>query len=334
MIILEESKLIFIISQPRAGSTLLQRILGNHSQIHTVAEPWIMLPTVYALRDQGYEAEYDSKISSRAIKLFLQKLPNSEEDFYHGIRLMYQFIYGQVLQNSEKSHFLDKTPRYYYIISELYSIFPNAKFILLVRNPLDVFNSILDTWVKDNWYALYRYRDDLLKAPNFLLKGKKKLGEKAYIVKYEKLVSETENTINLLCNYIGVDYEPEIANYNCRKIDKFELGDPKNVYKYKQTNSSSLDKWANNLQNPQTWRLFKEYLEEIGEDTLDDLGYSYQKYYQIITQNAPSKLSVYFTKPLHWLIRKPKDVRHWSFEWLFRIYFCNYRNLKQIFDKS
>ena len=53
--------LIFIISQPRAGSTLLQRILGGHPEIHTAAEPWIMLHPLYALKSKGCSAEYNAE---------------------------------------------------------------------------------------------------------------------------------------------------------------------------------------------------------------------------------------------------------------------------------
>ena len=45
--------LILMISPPRAGSTMLQRILGSHSDIHTVSEPWLVLHPLYALRPEG-----------------------------------------------------------------------------------------------------------------------------------------------------------------------------------------------------------------------------------------------------------------------------------------
>ena len=48
----------FIISQPRAGSTLLQRLLATHPQIQTIGEPWLAIPFVYALREKGVTAEY------------------------------------------------------------------------------------------------------------------------------------------------------------------------------------------------------------------------------------------------------------------------------------
>lgn len=40
----EGENLIFLISQPRAGSTMLQKVLGSHPEIHTVSEPWVALP--------------------------------------------------------------------------------------------------------------------------------------------------------------------------------------------------------------------------------------------------------------------------------------------------
>jgi len=331
---LEEKKLIFVISQPRSGSTLLQRILGSHSQIHTLAEPWIMLPTVYALRDQGYLAEYNSEISSRAIELFIEELPNGQQDFLDGIRLMYQHIYGKALQLTSKNYFLDKTPRYYYIISELYSIFPNARFILLIRNPLDVLNSILNSWVKDNWYALYRFKDDLLKAPNLIQKAQFELGDSVCVMKYENLVTEPKNSIQIICDYIGISFEEEMINYNNNKAKKFELGDQQNIYKYKKPNLLNVEKWVNNLSNFHRWRLFKEYLEQIGEDTFNKLGYSYQECNQKIINSSPPKHKLYFSIPFSWLIKKPKDVKPFSYEWLFRNYYCRYCRFKELVSEK
>jgi hypothetical protein len=40
---MKQNDLVFIISQPRAGSTLLQRILDSHSKVCSPPEPWVML---------------------------------------------------------------------------------------------------------------------------------------------------------------------------------------------------------------------------------------------------------------------------------------------------
>ena len=52
-------------------------------------------------------------------------------------------IYSAYACNSER-YFLDKTPRYYHILNDLIRIFPNAKFIILTRNPISIFASSIE----------------------------------------------------------------------------------------------------------------------------------------------------------------------------------------------
>ena len=72
-------EIIFIISQPRSGSTLLQRILGSHKEIYTTSEPWLMLSPIYAARKSGVQAEYDHQLSRCALKEYLTVLPDGEK---------------------------------------------------------------------------------------------------------------------------------------------------------------------------------------------------------------------------------------------------------------
>jgi hypothetical protein len=53
----EGENFIFLISQPRAGSTMSQRILGSHPNIYTVSEPWILLGPLYPLHFDNFDAE-------------------------------------------------------------------------------------------------------------------------------------------------------------------------------------------------------------------------------------------------------------------------------------
>ncbi|WP_189477523.1 sulfotransferase [Halioglobus pacificus] len=40
---MEQTELIFLISQPRSGSTLTQRLIATHEEVFTRSEPWLML---------------------------------------------------------------------------------------------------------------------------------------------------------------------------------------------------------------------------------------------------------------------------------------------------
>jgi len=168
--------LIFIISQPRSGSTLLQRILGGHPEIQTSAETWLLLHPTYALKKSGIETEYDSRFAAQGVEEFLINYTDGVEVYDDAIRQWANVIYGNALKKNSKIYFLDKTPRYFFIIPDLHRLFPKAKFIFLLRNPLAVLSSLLSTYVKDDWPVLSFFRHDLLHAPQLIADGIKIIG--------------------------------------------------------------------------------------------------------------------------------------------------------------
>ena len=72
---------LFVFSLPRAGSTLLQRILMSHKDIATLPEPWIALPVFFSLRSTGLEAVYNHKEGSEAIADFISRIAGGRPCF-------------------------------------------------------------------------------------------------------------------------------------------------------------------------------------------------------------------------------------------------------------
>jgi len=115
------------------------------------------------------KARYDGQLARLGARTFLRSVPEGEEAYFEAVRRTGRYLYGQALDGTEATTFLDKTPRYYYILPEIHEAFPEAHIIVLFRNPLAVLASILTTWVEDDWLSLHRYRDDLLEAPGRLI---------------------------------------------------------------------------------------------------------------------------------------------------------------------
>ena len=80
--------LIFIVSQPRAGSTLLQSLLAGCEGVHTTAEPWLMLHPLYARRETGHTADYDATLAARALDDFLGQLKEGAAAYDAAVRAM------------------------------------------------------------------------------------------------------------------------------------------------------------------------------------------------------------------------------------------------------
>lgn len=265
--------LIFLISQPRAGSTLLQRILGGHTEIHTAAEPWLMLHPLYALREQGVETEFNATYARNALRDFLTYQVDGEATYQEAVRAYAGVLYGRALQKAGKSLFLDKTPRYYYIIPELAHLFPEARFIILLRHPLAILASILQTWVKGHWPNLALYRDDLLLAPRLLLDGIRLLGEEAIVVHYETLVVQPEETIKTICRRLDLSFQPEMLQYGKQEPPAGRMGDPVTIHIHNKPMAGSLDSWVSLFETAQGRHFIESYLSELGPEILAELGY-------------------------------------------------------------
>ena len=270
------ANLIFLISQPRAGSTLVQRILSGHPAIHTTAEPWIMLHPMYALKETGVEAEYRSNLARMGLEDFLVQIPEGQELYISALRKMGHTLYNRMLEISGKKFFLDKTPRYYHIIPELYCTFPEAKFIFLLRNPIAVLSSVLKTWFENRFDHLRKPNlIDLMKGPTCLLDGIKLLKEKAIVVEYESLVRSPECVIQRVCNRIGVPYDPQLLDYGQRPAPHGKFGDSVGIHKYRRPVTENIDKWQNNLSTLALIEFADQYLKSLGSKIVSKMGYNY-----------------------------------------------------------
>lgn len=269
------NNLIFLISQPRAGSTLLQRIIGAHPDVHTGSEPWVMLHPLFARRKTGVETVYSHDLATRALDDFIASLPGKEGEYIEALRTMYGSLYETILQSTGKKRFLDKTPRYYFILKELHELFPEARFIILFRNPLAVLASIMKTWAGTDWHRLAHHRHDLLDAPDLLLSGVQYLKEKSHIVRYEELVKNPETIIRELCDFLSLSFNSDMIHYNQTARERWRYGDQQTIYDKDRPDPSYADKWIDSTTEPEAWTILKEYLEYLGEKRMGDLGYSY-----------------------------------------------------------
>nr|RNJ68779.1 MAG: sulfotransferase [Leptolyngbya sp. IPPAS B-1204] len=301
---LEGQNLIFLISQPRAGSTLTQKILGSHPQIHTISEPWIMLPLLYPLCYDDLQAEYNTKLARIGWDNFFQQLPDSKTAYYEHLSFMYADLYSQVLKPTGKKYFLDKTPRYYYIISEIYKVFPQAQFIILLRNPLAVLCSIIATWVKSDWLHLDQLKNDIVKAPGLLLEGIRELGDDCLVLHYEKLIAKPEIEFKRVCQAMKLKFAPKMIEYGATNSTVWRFGDQKLVYQKSRPDPQNSDKWILLLKDPQTWQIANDYLEFLGHETLFQMGYSYQELRKILDTHRPQELDSADVIHVEWLQRE------------------------------
>ena len=260
---------IFILSLPRAGSTLTQRLMSLHNGIATKSEPWIALPLFYSLRNTGLNAVYGHKSLSTAVSMFVDSLPSGVADYYSCVSTFLQELYTRASSN-EATYFIDKTPRYHLIVSELLDAFPNAKFIFLWRNPLAISASMIQTYGKGKW-VLYMFMIDLYSGIESLTDAYCRNKERALSVSYESLVLNPDVEMDRITSYLELDSEPHMAD----KLEKADVlwGDRTGQYKYNSVSTDSINSWRSIMATPFRKSWGEKYLNWIGKERLSVMGY-------------------------------------------------------------
>ena len=278
--------LIFIISQPRSGSTLLQRVLAGNDAVATSSEPWLMLHPVYGRRDTGIQTDYSADWAAQGVNEFLDNYTDGQEVYDDGIRAFAKTIYENAMAKGNGHWFIDKTPRYLMIVDDLLRLFPAAKFIFLLRNPLSVLASIVNTQIAHDLYTLERFTEELLLGPSTIINATRQLGDRAIVVRYEEFVVAPEERTQKICEAIGIEYQTGMVDYSDAEPVKGFMQDRTGIHQHERPNESRIESWRQMLTDPQQIHFAQNYLRDLGRETIEAFGYSYDELNDAVRQAA------------------------------------------------
>jgi hypothetical protein len=267
------SNIVFLLSSPRAGSTLLSAMLGRHSRVLCPAEPWFLLSlhALYHGTRTGIAA-FDQGLADIGLREFA-----SEGEFLRAARAFASSLYGSRLAATGRSVFVDKTPRYYHILPFLAALFPRARMIWLKRDPLDVAVSYRTTWgvtvadlVGQN---LSPYSFDLTLGLTNL--GAWFDGSPGRVeISYEDLVADPDAAVGRILGFLGLEQEPGLSEYGAgaelmSALRRSTLGDKK-IFEHARPHGRSVGQWRETFSAGE----LEELLAGIGTDTFHRMGYA------------------------------------------------------------
>lgn len=265
---MKEEQLIFIISQPRSGSTYLQSLLSNNSLVNTCSEPWILLNYANQIKPSLIQGDFDNKLAIEAFSDYQEKFQDFNFRELHKNYLL--SLYSPLLQ--DHSYVIDKTPRYWEILNEIRELFPKSKMIVLKRNPLQVAESIFKTWNVDTFEKMFAYKRDLINGPFAIRAFEKNHADtvSTYFLSYENLMADTETEIEKLYNWLGIPFKNEILEIKNNQKFKGKYGDPflnsDEGYAASKKKSDSIN--LNKVQR----KFLSGYANYLGENFLKEYG--------------------------------------------------------------
>lgn len=123
---------------------------------------------------------------------------------------------GKAYANARRASFWgEKTPGHLVWLPQIYSLFPEARIILMVRDPRDILLSYDDRWgagKRDTGFLMQscaqvrHYFDHLLQPPAFPAK-------QICRVWYESLTSRPEEVMAEVCAFLDLPFEPEMLGF-------------------------------------------------------------------------------------------------------------------------
>ena len=264
-------KPILLLSLPRSGSTLVQRVLATHPDVATVSEPWLLLPLTYSVRPEGARAEYWHPLAAQAVGDFAQALPGGRDEYLAEVGGLATRLYERLADGAE--YFVDKTPRYHLIAEDLPRLLPDAKLIFLWRNPLAVVSSLLRTF-RAGRFEPGLFSVDLESGLVNLTNAWEQAEDtgSAFAVRYEDLISG-EREWRRLFEGLGLDFDPSLLEQFPEVELQGRYGDPTGVSEYETISAEPKSKWLQDLGGPVRKAWARAYLERIGEARLRMMGY-------------------------------------------------------------
>jgi hypothetical protein len=265
---------VFLLSLPRSGSTLLQRLLAVSPEVATATEPWFLLPLAYSTRARGTHNDYQQPTCATALEGLSASLTESSGSSWPAMAARFAGEVYDELSPPGTRYFVDKTPRYSLITPELASWFPHAKFVVLWRNPLASAASFTRTICEGTWRFWRNHVDlyDGLANLVDLVEGDD-LG-RVVTVRYEDLVQDPDRELTRIGNHLDLDLDPGRATREFGAFPVSErLGDRWGAARFDQVSAAPLDEWPSHYDTSVRRLWARRYLDWLGDDRLAVMGY-------------------------------------------------------------
>ncbi|QRN85527.1 sulfotransferase [Clostridia bacterium] len=279
---------IFIGGCERSGTTMLGSYLGKHPALLVTPESLFKTELMRRMSLQGAldtQATVAYLRRSKGIQLWeipLDKLESAlQEEKEIGFQKLMDLLLDLFQENmgfEATSYWVDHTPHNMRLGIRLSQLYPEAKFIHIVRDGRGVAYSYRGV----NWgpYETYYSAKDWVYKVGFGLALAHQLGPKRVLLtRYEDILAEPAKEISRICSFLGLDYEILAAGQERFQVPFYSK--QQHALVGKGLKKENKDRWRKGLSKRDL-----QVFESVAMDFLPSLGYS------LLYEDNPIRISL------------------------------------------
>jgi hypothetical protein len=214
---------VFVVGCARSGTTLLAGLLGAHSRLSCGHETEFFTGLQIANRGNRLcrAATWPEEAANYLFSIVHEKPIPDYFGITRGEIISYlkqrepscpailESLTETYMRRQGKQRWVEKTPTHLIHLREVRSHYPDAPLVRIIRDPRDVALSLLNVpWGPSSFAAAvlhWRYFDDLSSS---LFKADRN----CLSLRFEDLVTNPENELRKLCDFIGEEFEPDMMD--------------------------------------------------------------------------------------------------------------------------
>nr|WP_255766461.1 sulfotransferase [Nereida sp. MMG025] len=195
---------IFVTGMPRSGTTLIEQIIAAHSNVTSLGETGFMRTRVQRLLQNGKTFHHLNDVSDKLRKVVAEG-----------------YLSDVAIRAPKAQRTVDKSIGTYLCLGVVKQIMPNAKFIIVRRDPRDTLLSIYRNFFDQGTHR-YAYDFDTLAHEyasfvDMVEFWKTKMPEAIYEADYDALVADPEPQSRALIAAAGLDWEDRCLDFHKSK---------------------------------------------------------------------------------------------------------------------
>lgn len=195
---------IFIVGQPRTGTTLIERVITAHSAVTSAGELQQFAMSIKRLSGVVSPKPMTAEIVRKAAAIDPKELG---EMYLHTTRTL----------RGSAPRFVDKMPVNYLYVPLIAAALPNAKIVHVTRDPMDSCFSSFKQLFAEAYYHSYDLREMArhhVRYRRLMANWRDLLGDRFHEVNYEKTVEKTEINARKIIEYLKLEWEGSCLEFH------------------------------------------------------------------------------------------------------------------------